>query len=141
MIAITAEMNAARLAAIVSFLDDGPGVAKLTLYANTRPLSPTAAPGVPPVVICELALPSGAVSASGLRLIQGEDALVLTTDAPVWARAVSRAGLPAMDMDVRLSTDPPEAGEVVLPAKPDEAGGGRVLYAGGVFRIAGGFLR
>lgn len=139
MITVTTEHNVERLIATRTYVDAGNSPAKLELFDCAR-ATVNDAPAAPPLVTCFLANPSGVVNNLGYALTQAEDAIISGTGNPTWARITSRAGLTVADLSVRLSTDPATDGEIVLPYKASEASQGRTLFAGGVFRIAGGTL-
>lgn len=128
-LAISSDLNNARLAAVVSFLDQGATGAKVQIFAGVRPAAGAAA-GSTPLVEIALAKPSGTVDAGVLTIATTDEPLVYTGGQATWARVVSGAGAWAFDADVSDTTG---TGDFKMPNV--------VLYAGGTARLTSGKLR
>jgi hypothetical protein len=106
-----------------AFLDSGPGVARVRLYAGPRPANgaPTSA-----TLLLEvpLAKPSSSIAGGVMTLVPGEDPLVLATGVAAWARFTTADGSHAFDTDVG---DMASTATVKLPSTQ--------LFAGGTTRI------
>jgi hypothetical protein len=126
MIDITADLNEARLAGTLAFLDTGTGNAAIQIYGGTRPGSVSNAPGSPMLVSIPLTKPAGTISGGLLSLTQQEDGLILTSGIATWARVVNGNGATAFDCDAGQG---PGAWEVQLVQVQLFAGGGARLVS------------
>jgi len=127
MLVISAALNEARLAGVLTFLDTG-GAGKVQIYGGTRP----ALGGAPPAaVLVELPLahPAGEVDDGVLTLTPTAEALVASSGTATWARVRNGAGEIAFDCDVSATGG---SGEITLPLVD--------LYAGGYSRLVSGVL-
>ena len=106
-----------------AFLDNGPGVARVRLYAAPRPGNGGATSAVP-LLEAALAKPSSTIAAGVMTLLPGEDPLVLATGVAAWARFITADGSIAFDTDVG---DMGSAATVKLPSTQ--------LFEGGTTRI------
>lgn len=96
---ITAAHNDARLSGTLAFLDEGPGNARLRIYAGARPANPEDEPAAAHLVEIPLTKPAGVVSGGALALTQSENGLISATGVATWARAVNGDGVTAFDAD------------------------------------------
>lgn len=128
-IRITETHNEYRLAGTLSHMDTGGSPCTIEIYGNTRPTNIDDAAGATPLVIIELADPSGTIDGGVLTLIAGDDQLVLASGVAVWGRCVNGAGATSWDADV---SDPGGTATIKLPDT--------TLYAGGVTRLVSGQL-
>lgn len=126
MIDITADLNEARLAGTLAFLDTGAGNAAIQIYGGARPGSVNNAPGSPMLVSIPLTKPAGLISGGLLSLTQQEDGLILTSGIATWARVVNGNGATAFDCDAGQG---PGAWEVQLVQVQLFAGGGARLVS------------
>lgn len=113
----------------LTFLDTGAGVARVRIYAGTRP----AVTDPPPIAfIVELPLldPSGSVSSGVLTLAPGASQLNPSSGVATWARVVNGNGDTAFDCTV---TDLAGTGEIKIQ--------NTTLYEGGETRMVSGVLR
>jgi hypothetical protein len=98
-IAITAALNNARLTAVLTYLDTGPGNAAIQIYGGTRPVTPAGAPTDPALVSIPLTKPAGSVSNGTLLLTALSPGLIMVSGVATWARVVNGAGAVAFDCD------------------------------------------
>ena len=99
-LAITNELNAARLSGTLDFLDSGAGNAEIRIYGGTRPATPSDVPGSGMLVAIPLTKPAGSVGAGGLTLTPSDNGQVANSGDATWARVVSGSGATAFDADV-----------------------------------------
>ena len=129
MLRITEEHNEYRLAGTLQHMDNGPDACTIEIYGTTMPASIYDSAGGTPLVIIELADPSGTIDAGVLTLIAGDDAMVDASGVALWGRCVNGAGVTSWDADC---SNPAGTGVIKLPDT--------TLYAGGVTRLVSGLL-
>ena len=130
MISETTASREAALTGRLAFLNTGStSAAQVSIYGNTRPASPSDAPGASALVVFNLENPAGSVAAGVLSLLPAESAMVLTTGNPTWARVTNRDGAAAFDMDAGV------AGSMPGGADPECVLDQATVYAGGVVSI------
>lgn len=127
-LSVSYDLKNARLAAVVTFLDTGAGLARVRIYPGTRPLV-SAAPDTGFLVELPLLKPSGSVLDGVLTLAPGEPVLNANSGVAAWARVVNGNGETAFDCDV---TDTAGSGEIKIQST--------VLYEGGETRMVSGVL-
>lgn len=113
----------------LAFLDTGTGVARVRIYAGTRP-AVTDAPPIPFIVELPLLDPSGSVSNGVLTLSPGGSQLNTDSGVAAWARVVNGNGDTAFDCTV---TDLTGTGEIKIQ--------NTTLYVGGETRMVSGVMR
>ena len=109
-----------------AFLDNGPGVARVQLFAAPRPPSGDTTSAML-LLDAPLAKPSSTIAAGVMTLVPGDDPLVLATGVAAWARFISADGTFAFDTDVGDMASP---ATVKLPSTQ--------LFEGGTTRIVVG---
>lgn len=128
MISISVDHNLARLQGTKSFIDTGSGVAYLYLYSTAR-VADNVDPGAPLARI-PLDYPCGTLTEAGLELQAAGDGIVFTSGDALWGRICNRDGAHALSADVRIATDAPEVGEIVVAQRAHLAGGAARMVSG-----------
>ena len=126
-VAISTELNEARLTGTLSFLDTGAGVARIRIYNGTRP----ATGGTVTTLLVEIPMddPCGTVAAGVLTLASAALPLVASSGVATWARVINGDDDFAFDCDV---SDMAGSGDIKLPST--------TLYAGGKTQLVSGVL-
>lgn len=122
-LAISTDLNASRLAAVLSFLDQGAATARIRIYGSARPAT-GGAPGAAPLVEIVLTDPAGTIADGILILTAQADPMVSNSGNAVWARVVNGNDVFAFDCDV---SNVGGSGEVQINSTQ--------LYAGALCRL------
>ncbi len=85
---ITPEINGARLAGLLAYLDSGTGSAKIRIYGGTRPALPTDAASGSLLVEITLTNPCGSVTGGTASLTQAAADQITSSGTATWARVV-----------------------------------------------------
>ena len=129
-LAITTELNEARLTGTLAFLDTGTGNAEIRIYGGTRPATAADAPTSSMLVAVSLAKPAGSVATNGLTLSPASNAQVDHSGDATWARVVNGSGATAFDADV---SDTNGTGDIKITNV--------TLWAGGFVALVSAVLR
>ena len=130
MLAISPDLNTARLNAVVDFLDAGPNLPYVEIYSGTRPTTfGSYSQDGDLLVLLTFPKPFGTVSNGVLSVSPSNEGIVMQDGTATWARVYSGNNVIAWECDVSdLNGD----GELKMPSVG--------MYAGGFARIVSGTL-
>ena len=99
-LSITPDINGARLAGLLAYLDSGTGPAAIRIYDGTRPALPTDAASGTLLVVITLTDPCGAVTGGTASLTQAAADQITASGTATWARIVRGGDSTGIDGDV-----------------------------------------